>query len=40
MISRMNALSTPASLVPAKPTLDGIEDKWASAWEKGRVVQV
>jgi len=36
----MNAHSASASLVPAKPTLDGIEDKWSSAWEKGRVVQV
>jgi hypothetical protein len=36
----MSADSIPARLVPAKPTLDGIEDKWASAWEKGRVVQV
>jgi hypothetical protein len=36
----MDAHSAPAPLVPAKPTLDGIEDKWSSAWEKGRVVQV
>jgi hypothetical protein len=34
----MNAHSAPAPLVPV--TLDGIEDKWSSAWEKGRVVQV
>jgi hypothetical protein len=30
----------PAPVVPAKPTLDGIEDKWSSAWDKERVVQV
>jgi hypothetical protein len=36
----MSADSIPASIVPDKPTLDGIEDKWASAWEMGRVVQV
>jgi hypothetical protein len=29
-----------APLVPAKPTLDGLEEKWSGAWEKGRVVQV
>jgi hypothetical protein len=40
MISGMNAHSAPALLVPVKPTLDGIEEKWSSAWEKGRVVQV
>jgi hypothetical protein len=36
----MNAHAGSAPLVPAKPALDGIEDKWSSAWEKGRVVQV
>jgi hypothetical protein len=36
----MNADFLTAPLVPAKPTLDGIEDKWSSVWEMGRVVQV
>jgi hypothetical protein len=26
--------------VPAKPTLDGIEEKWPREWEKVRVVQL
>jgi hypothetical protein len=29
-----------ASLVPGKPTLDGIEDKWSRRWENSGVVQV
>jgi hypothetical protein len=29
-----------ASLVPDKPTLDGIEDKWSRRWENSGVVQV
>jgi hypothetical protein len=29
-----------ATTVPAKPTLDGIEDKWMQRWAKERVVQV
>jgi hypothetical protein len=26
--------------VPARPTLDGIEEKWSREWEKVRVVQL
>jgi len=26
--------------VPAKPALDGIEEKWSRRWEEARVVQV
>jgi hypothetical protein len=40
IIGDMNTDSIPARLGPAKPTLDGIEDKWSRAWEMGRVVQV
>ena len=29
-----------ASLVPDKPSLDGIEEKWSRRWEEGRVVHV
>jgi hypothetical protein len=29
-----------ASDGPAKPTLDGIEEKWSRRWEEARVVQV
>jgi hypothetical protein len=29
-----------ASLVPDKPSLDGIEDKWSRRWENSGVVQV
>jgi hypothetical protein len=29
-----------ASLVPDKPSLDGIEDKWSRRWEESGVVQV
>jgi hypothetical protein len=29
-----------ATLMPARPTLDGIEDKWTQRWAKERVVQV
>jgi valyl-tRNA synthetase len=29
-----------ASLVPAKPTLDGLEEKWSRRWEESGVVQV
>ena len=29
-----------ASLVPGKPSLDGIEDKWSRRWEASGVVQV
>jgi hypothetical protein len=33
-------MSTDSDRIPAKPTLDGIEDKWAQRWAKERVVQV
>jgi hypothetical protein len=36
----MSAEPRPASTVPDKPTLDGIEDKWSRRWDKERVVQV
>jgi len=26
--------------VPAKPTLDGLEEKWSRRWEESGVVQV
>jgi hypothetical protein len=29
-----------ASLVPDKPSLDGIEDRWSRRWETSGVVQV
>jgi hypothetical protein len=29
-----------ASLVPVKPSLDGIEEKWSRRWEEQGVVQV
>jgi hypothetical protein len=29
-----------ASLVPGKPTLDGLEEKWSRRWEESGVVQV
>jgi hypothetical protein len=34
------AMSTESDRIPAKPTLDGIEDKWTQRWAKERVVQV
>jgi len=33
-------MSTESDRIPARPTLDGIEDKWAQRWSKERVVQV
>ena len=30
----------PASLVPSKPTLEGLEEKWSRRWEESGVVQV
>ncbi len=36
----MNDRPHPAQLVPGRPTLDGIEDKWSRAWDRDRVVQV
>jgi hypothetical protein len=29
-----------ASLVPGKPSLDGIEEKWSRRWEESGVVHV
>jgi hypothetical protein len=44
MIEAMNtpvpANTVPVNTVPAKPTLDGIEDKWTRVWDKECVVQV
>jgi hypothetical protein len=39
---RPETAATPVltSTVPAKPTLDGIEEKWTQRWAKERVVQV
>jgi hypothetical protein len=34
------AMSTDSHRIPAKPTLDGLEDKWTQRWAKERVVQV
>jgi len=34
------AMSTDSHRIPAKPTLDGLEDKWKQRWAKERVVQV
>ncbi len=31
---------TTAGAVPAKPSLDGLEDKWARQWDLAGVVQV
>jgi hypothetical protein len=36
----LSAMSTDSYRIPAKPTLDGLEDKWAQRWAKERVVQV
>jgi hypothetical protein len=33
-------MSTDPHRIPAKPTLDGLEDKWTQRWAKERVVQV
>ncbi len=34
------AMSTDSHRIPAKPTLDGLEDKWTQRWAKEHVVQV
>jgi len=34
------AMTTQMPRIPAKPTLDGLEDKWTQRWAKERVVQV
>lgn len=36
----LSAMSTESDRIPAKPTLDGLEDKWTQRWAKERVVQV
>jgi len=36
----LTAMSTASERIPAKPTLDGLEDKWTLRWAKERVVQV
>jgi hypothetical protein len=36
----LSAMSTDSHRIPAKPTLDGLEDKWTQRWAKERVVQV
>jgi hypothetical protein len=36
----LSAMSTDSQPIPAKPTLDGLEDKWTQRWAKERVVQV
>jgi hypothetical protein len=33
-------MNTDSHPIPAKPTLDGLEDKWTQRWAKERVVQV
>jgi hypothetical protein len=38
---RPEAAASPSpAAVPAKPSLDGLEDKWTQRWAKERVVQV
>jgi hypothetical protein len=36
----MSTESRPASIVPARPALDGLEEKWSRAWDRDCVVQV
>ena len=36
----LSAMTTQMPRIPAKPTLDGLEDKWTQRWAKERVVQV
>jgi hypothetical protein len=36
----MAGMNTESDRIPAKPTLDGLEDKWTQRWSKERVVQV
>jgi hypothetical protein len=36
----LSAMNTQSPSIPAKPTLDGLEDKWTQRWTKERVVQV
>ena len=36
----LSAMNTESDRIPAKPTLDGLEDKWTQRWAKERVVQV
>jgi hypothetical protein len=36
----LHDMNTDSHRIPAKPTLDGLEDKWTQRWAKERVVQV
>jgi len=36
----LSGMSTDSHRIPAKPTLNGLEDKWTQRWAKERVVQV
>jgi hypothetical protein len=36
----LSAMNTDSHRIPAKPALDGLEDKWTQRWAKERVVQV
>jgi hypothetical protein len=36
----LSAMTTQMPRIPARPTLDGLEDKWTQRWAKERVVQV
>jgi hypothetical protein len=36
----LSAMTTQMPRIPAKPSLDGLEDKWTQRWAKERVVQV
>jgi hypothetical protein len=39
-VTAILAIMSTDDRIPAKPTLDGLEDKWAQRWAKERVVQV
>ena len=36
----LSGMTTQMPRIPARPTLDGLEDKWTQRWAKERVVQV
>jgi hypothetical protein len=36
----LSGMSTDSHRIPAKPTLDGLEDTWTQRWARERVVQV
>jgi hypothetical protein len=40
MTGHSDISKTTAGAVPAKPSLDGLEDKWARQWDLAGVVQV